>query len=603
MCTPPRTIFRIVSKSSIACAVVVALFLSFLVTGIVLHTQKNINIKNINAATENGWHYYVRSDASGSPFYNTVWINGHDTKTGNVVIPDTLGGLPVTGISSGSLHTNTFTNITFPASLRIIDVFALAHSTALQTVTFQSSPGTLQILAKAFAYSPQLTTLTIPSTGQVMFGDDAFTGCSSLTRVVHTDNQIRYIGQNAFASTSLSSVEHLFTHTNIFLSDQAFRDMRSLDSLNIPYTVRSIPPWAFSGNAITDLTITNGVMHIEHNAFNNNPNMGAVTIPRSVTYIGGLAFENTGSHPIYINRHITEQNQITFASTTWNGGRPVIWNGILGTNKNDLNNLISQVEELDPNEHYGWNIIENVLKQAKAVSADSGASQQVVDNIEMALRYAMDGLLANQIVIDALQYQIDELRNDLTDLGNGLNNKIKLLQLENDILYETRTILMNTIEVLLETIKTGNSSELATVIENLMKQIEDLQAEIESISGDKTAILQLVEDLEKLLKELEEEMLYLIDNDTFEIIASLREQITELEAELEAERAKETLPGTGTLPSPSKDDNSNKFDPMIFIIIGTGGVTFIIGIIVGILIHRSRERKRILAQDCRIPIG
>ncbi|MDD4401934.1 MAG: leucine-rich repeat domain-containing protein [Desulfitobacteriaceae bacterium] len=152
-----------------------------------------------------------------------------------VVIPETLGGCPVTSIGNDAFVDKYLTSVTIPNSVTNIG-------------------------AKAFDNN-YLKSVIIPK------------GVTS-------------IGERAFANNDLESVTIPENVTNI--GDYVFATNK-LTSVTIPSRVTSIGKGAFQNNQLTSATIPSSVTSIGESAFSWNQ-LTSVTIPNSVTSIGDEAF-------------------------------------------------------------------------------------------------------------------------------------------------------------------------------------------------------------------------------------------------------------------------------------------------------------------------
>jgi hypothetical protein len=175
--------------------------------------------------------------------------------TGELVIPDTIGGNPVTSIGTGTFDGCTsLTSITIGNGVKSIGDFA-------------------------FGRCSSLTSITIPNS-VTSIGDEVFYNCSSLTSIT-IGNSVTSIGAAAFYRCS------------------------SLTSITIPDSVTSIGDFAFGRcSSLTSITIGNGVTSIGDDAFYRCSSLTSITIPDSVTSIGDFAF-----------RACTNLTSITFLGT------------------------------------------------------------------------------------------------------------------------------------------------------------------------------------------------------------------------------------------------------------------------------------------------
>ncbi|MBQ6266131.1 MAG: leucine-rich repeat protein, partial [Clostridia bacterium] len=153
-----------------------------------------------------------------------------ETISGELVIPDTIEGYPVTSIG---------------------DV--------------------------AFSYCSKLTETTIPD-GVKSIGIGAFYGCTGLTSIVIPSSVIT-ISANAFIGcTGLTNITIPDSVTNI--GNWAFEGCTGLTSITIPNSVTSINVGTFWGcSGLTSITIPNSVTYIGSSAFSGCIGLTSVTVP------------------------------------------------------------------------------------------------------------------------------------------------------------------------------------------------------------------------------------------------------------------------------------------------------------------------------------
>ena len=187
-----------------------------------------------NAATEGNYTYTVSNgEATITDFVTSV--------KGEIIIPDSLGGYPVTSIGEA-----------------------------------------------AFAYCKSLKSINIPN-NVAYIGDSAFYGCSSLTSI-NIPNSVTSIGDFAFGGcSSLTSINIPDSVTSI--GDFTFNNCSSLTNITIPNSVTSIGYYAFDGcSSLTSINIPDSVTSIGDNAFNSCSSLTSINIPDSVTSIGDKPF-------------------------------------------------------------------------------------------------------------------------------------------------------------------------------------------------------------------------------------------------------------------------------------------------------------------------
>jgi BspA type Leucine rich repeat region (6 copies) len=156
----------------------------------------------------------------------TITITGYTGPGGDVVIPATINGLPVTSIGDYAFYDNYFmTSVTIPNSVTSIGDYAFAND---DYPPFSAS---------------SLTNVTIPDS-VTSIGDSAFFSCVKLTSIT-IGNSVTDIGDEAFSyCISLSSVTIPNSVTSIGV--EAFRLCDNLTNVIIGSRVTSIGGGAFA---------------------------------------------------------------------------------------------------------------------------------------------------------------------------------------------------------------------------------------------------------------------------------------------------------------------------------------------------------------------
>ena len=241
---------------------------------------------------------------------NKVTITGYTGSGGDLTIPATIDGKPVTAIKddvsynvyngsySGMFVNKKLTSVTIPDSVTSSIGRYAFYRNQLTSVTIGNSVTSIGDYAFAGklgsdTYGNQLTSVTIGNS-VTSIGKNAFY-LNQLTSVT-IGNSVTSIGDWAFCKNQLTSVTIPNSVTSI--GDFAFAGKtygdtygNQLTSVTIGNSVKTIGGAAFSGNQLTSVTIPDSVTSIGGGAFGNNQ-LTSVTIPDSVTSIGAGAFSN-----------------------------------------------------------------------------------------------------------------------------------------------------------------------------------------------------------------------------------------------------------------------------------------------------------------------
>ncbi len=218
--------------------------------------------------------------------------------SGDVVIPDTLGGNPVACIGENAFEGCTgITSVTMPNTITRIEESAFDGCTTLKKVTL--SDGLTFLGGSAFAYTA-IESIELPKTlaesehGYYFGKKYEFNG---VEYAIHPGP--------FFACDSLKSITIAEGTTKI--SKYLFAGATGLEEITIPDSVTLIEEGAFE-NALRlkSIVIPDAVTKIDKNAFLSCVSLKDVKLSQNLTYLGGKAFSYTPIESIEIPRALDE---------------------------------------------------------------------------------------------------------------------------------------------------------------------------------------------------------------------------------------------------------------------------------------------------------
>ena len=238
--------------------------------------------------------------------------------TGELTIPSSLGGYPVTCIGEYAFYKcskltsvaipNSVTNIEgcafgkcdgltsveIPESVTLIDHDAFDGCSNLATVRWGGksrsawwAPFTSCPASTSFEEDPDNERSKVVD-GMLLSKDGTYLAVGVSGDVIIPDG-VTKIGYKAFSGRALKSIVMPSTVTDI--GDSAFENCRGLSSVVLPEGMASIGLGAFHGcDGLTAVTMPSSVTNIEDGAFVNCGGLRSVTIPCGVQRVGVWAF-------------------------------------------------------------------------------------------------------------------------------------------------------------------------------------------------------------------------------------------------------------------------------------------------------------------------
>jgi hypothetical protein len=234
----------------------------------------------------------------------TITISGYAGPGGNINIPASINGLPVTSLGPGAFAYNAdLSGVTIPDSIIDIGQDAFRYCENMTNVVVGDSVTSIE--EGAFGFCASLISLILPE-GLTNIGNLAFAGCESVPSFVIPQN-VASIGYGAFLyCTALHSI--MVDPLNLFyesLDGVLFnQDETTLlayppgkgDSYSIPPNTLTVGQYAFYRcTTLTNVAIPDTVTSIERFAFRNCRDLTSVTIPTNVVNIGDAALADCDS--------------------------------------------------------------------------------------------------------------------------------------------------------------------------------------------------------------------------------------------------------------------------------------------------------------------
>ncbi len=294
-------------------------FLSALLAALLLITTAPLACFVAFAEEQNGFTYKITDGEATVTGYDEAIV------TGDVIIPDTLGGCPVTALDSMLfMLDDKITSVDIPNSVTTIG--KSAFYCCMNLVSISLPDGLTELSEYCIAECENLAEIQLPDT-LVKLGEMALNGCKSLKKI-SLPASVTELGDGSLGGTGITGFVVPDTVTEI--SARLFAGCKSLESVTIPNTVKSIGEYAFYNcESLKSIIIPSSVMTIQDNAFLRS-GIEEIDIPSSVTYLGQCAFEFCSS----LNKVTVRNPECVMNSTShlfYNKDRRVALYGIEGS--------------------------------------------------------------------------------------------------------------------------------------------------------------------------------------------------------------------------------------------------------------------------------
>ena len=216
--------------------------------------------------------------------------------SGDLTIPDSLGGYSVVGIKQDAFKNCTgITGLELPYNLEKIEQGAFEGCTGLTSVTFPDKVSS--IADYAFKNCTSLTSVSLP--GGFSLGSHVFDGCPAGLTITYRGG---VSGSGAAESGGYTWSYRVVDGKAEIWNDDACAVSPALSgTVTIPsslggYAVAKIGKYAFKNcSGLARVTIPAGVTEIGYGAFNGCTALTYVSVPSSVETIGGFTFNGCTS--------------------------------------------------------------------------------------------------------------------------------------------------------------------------------------------------------------------------------------------------------------------------------------------------------------------
>ncbi len=238
-----------------------------------------------------------------------------------VVIPDTIGGVPVVAIDENAFKDNdVITYVRLPKDLESIGEYAFYECSNLGIVEFNEGLKTTE--KYSFGYCAKLEEVLLPKS-LTKLGDQVFAHCTSLIKVF-IPKGLNNVELAPFRACPLKTIEfeegitkipgttrgYVYSVDGIFgdsgieevvipdtvevIGDDAFHDCAKLKKVTLPKSLKTIEGYAFADcTSLEEAKLPEGIEKIKDSAYRGCKALKEVYLPKTLTEIQDRAFYDT----------------------------------------------------------------------------------------------------------------------------------------------------------------------------------------------------------------------------------------------------------------------------------------------------------------------
>lgn len=254
---------------------------------------------------ENGVTYYLTNGEAV-----TVDFDGNAAA---VAVPAAVNGYPVLQLQGAFQNCEALTQVTLPASLRIIGDNSFTRCYKLAEVNIPA--GVTKIGKQAFEFCTALVKVDFPA-GLTEIGENAFYACRTLSEVKIPAGVTRIEKETFRECSGLTRLDLPEGLTRI--EHSAFRYCSSLLEVVFPESLVWAAAYAFSGcSSLTRAEISANLTYFGSELFSYCTNLSEVILPADLTTVGSSAFAACPAlQPLAIPASVTRIDTGAFSANT-----------------------------------------------------------------------------------------------------------------------------------------------------------------------------------------------------------------------------------------------------------------------------------------------
>jgi hypothetical protein len=228
--------------------------------------------------------------------------------------------------------TNTTTIVYIGEDVTEISQSAFFDLRQLEYVFFNPKSKCKSIMRNAFKSCTSLISIDLPEKLETI-GRSSFIDCSSL-ETIRIPDKVTTIGISSFSDCG--ELTDVVIGKNVkMIPGSAFRNCSGIETLNIPDSVKKIGSLAFYSDDLGGLTKITGLKNIEYigeMVFTNHTELYELSLPKSLKHIMSRCFDNTGIQVLtlvyndaLVIEHDAFNNMPNLSVVNLVGGNPTKW--------------------------------------------------------------------------------------------------------------------------------------------------------------------------------------------------------------------------------------------------------------------------------------